>query len=59
MEREILMRLDFDLKIPLISQYIEFYMLHEKEFYFSKVKVQIYLKFLKNSILISFNIHFR
>lgn len=37
MEREILMKLDFDLKIPLISQYIEFYMLHEKEFYLSKI----------------------
>lgn len=37
MEREILMKLDFDLKIPLISQYIEFYMLHEKEFFLSKI----------------------
>lgn len=39
MEREILMKLDFDLKIPLVSQFIEFYMMHEKEFYISKVKI--------------------
>jgi len=42
MEREILMKIDFDLKIPLISQYIEFYMMHEKEFYISKVKIVSY-----------------
>jgi hypothetical protein len=37
MERKILMSLDFDLKIPLITQYLEFYMLHERELYLSKV----------------------
>lgn len=37
MEREILMKLDFDLKIPLITQYIEFYILHEKTYYIAKV----------------------
>jgi hypothetical protein len=37
MERELLMNLEFDLKIPLISQYIEFYMLHEDEFLLSRI----------------------
>lgn len=37
MEREILMKLDFDLKIPLITQYIEFYILHEKTYYIAKI----------------------
>ena len=37
MEKKILMKLDFDLKIPLITQYLEFYMLHEREYYLSKV----------------------
>jgi len=37
MERTILTKLEFDLKIPLISQFLEFYMLHETKFYLTKV----------------------
>lgn len=37
MEREILMSLEFDLNIPLVSQYIELYMLHEEEYLFSRM----------------------
>lgn len=37
MERTILTKLEFDLKIPLISQYLEFYMLHETKFFLTKV----------------------
>jgi len=37
MEQKILMMLSFDLKIPLISQYIEFYMFHETNYYSSKI----------------------
>lgn len=37
MERTILTKLEFDLKIPLISQYLEFYMLHETRFFLTKI----------------------
>jgi hypothetical protein len=36
-EQEILTILNFDLKVPLISQYLEYFMLHERNFGLSKV----------------------
>jgi len=37
-EKEILSIIKFDLKIPLITQHLEFYLLHETNFLLSRVK---------------------
>lgn len=36
-EKEVLSKINFDLKIPLVTQYLEFYMLHESVFLLNKV----------------------
>ncbi len=36
-EKQILSIINFDLKIPLVTQYLEFYVLHETVFLLNKV----------------------
>jgi len=38
-EKEILSIIKFDLKIPLITKHLEFYLLHETNFLLSRVKI--------------------
>ncbi len=40
-EKEVLAIINFDLKIPLVTQYLEFYVLHEAVFYLNKVTISI------------------